>query len=78
MASQSKFAEVVHAAHKGKAIARATSPPTKRASPIEEVIMLPPPLPPPVVEESAQLWPESAALSTSASTSTSEFLGLPI
>lgn len=71
--SRSKFAEVVHAAAcKGKAVAGATSFPTKHARPSEEVIILTPPLAPPATEESAYLQLESSTLGTSASVPTSK------
>lgn len=72
--SRSKFTEAARAAHKGKAIAGATSPPVKCTRPTEEVIILPSPPPPLMVEESTHSQIESSTLGAFASAPASELL----
>lgn len=63
--SRSKFAKVVRAAQKGKAVPEAIGPSAMYAHSAEEMIMLSPPLTQPTAEESAHLQPESSALGAS-------------
>lgn len=60
--SKSKFTEVARAACKGKVVAGAIGPPTKRACLAEEMTILPPLPAQPTVEESTHLQLESSAL----------------
>lgn len=65
MAGSSKFPKTARVIRKGKIVFRVTSPLTKRAHPLGEVIMLSPSLPPPTAEGSPHLQPESSPLGAS-------------
>lgn len=57
--SGNTFVEAVCATHKGKTITRTIGPPTKRAYPVEEVIILSPPASQSMAKESFHLQSES-------------------
>lgn len=65
--SGNRFAEAVRIAHKGKAAAKTTDPPSKCACQVEEVVMLPP-IPQPTEEELTLSQPRSFSMGAFTST----------